>query len=189
MSTSTGTQPTLSQTSAVVVRAVAESDLDVMDNWRRDRKHHTEFGDFMIMHREHSGREQDWLDNGLLDEARGVMMVTADDVPIGEVQWRTVSYGPNVGSQVLSIGISLQPSARGHGFGATAQALLAQYLFAQTAVNRIEATTDVENIAEQRALEKAGFTREGVLRGSQFRLGQWRDLVCYSVLRSELPGG
>lgn len=52
-------------------------------------------------------------------------------------------------------------------------------------MNRIQASTDVTNVAEQRALEKAGFTREGVLRGAQFRDGSWHDLFLYSLLRSD----
>jgi len=40
-------------------------------------------------------------------------------------------------------------------------------------------------VAEQRALEKAGFLREGIARHAQFRAGQWRDLVVYSRLRSD----
>ena len=46
---------------------------------------------------------------------------------------------------------------------------------------------DVENVAEQRALERAGFTREGVLRGAQHRRGRWRDLVLYARLRDDAP--
>ncbi|MFE9450159.1 GNAT family N-acetyltransferase [Streptomyces sp. NPDC006739] len=42
------------------------------------------------------------------------------------------------------------------------------------------------NIAEQRALEWAGFTREGILRGACFRAGAWHDMVMYSVLRAEV---
>jgi RimJ/RimL family protein N-acetyltransferase len=45
----------------------------------------------------------------------------------------------------------------------------------------------VGNVAEQRALEKVGFQREGVLRGPSFRLGVWHDTVLYSVLRGEVP--
>ena len=41
-------------------------------------------------------------------------------------------------------------------------------------------------MAEQRALEKAGFTREGILRGTTFRQGRWHDQVIYSVLRDEV---
>ena len=54
-----------------------------------------------------------------------------------------------------------------------------------TDVNRVEAATDVADLAEQRALEKAGFIREGILRGAQFRAGSWHDLVYFSLLRKE----
>ena len=62
---------------------------------------------------------------------------------------------------------------------------LAAELFATTDVHRVEASTDVENVAEQRALEKAGFVREGIQRGAQFRAGGRHDLVTYSRLRTD----
>jgi RimJ/RimL family protein N-acetyltransferase len=77
------------------------------------------------------------------------------------------------------------PEHRGNGYGTQAQRLIAGYLFANTLIERLEASTDVENIAEQRALEKAGYTREGVLRHAQFRAGAWRDLVLFSRIRSD----
>lgn len=73
--------------------------------------------------------------------------------------------------------------------GTEAQRQLVRYLFAHTTVVRIEADTDSENIAEQRALEKVGFTREGVLRSVVFRDGRWRDGVRYSILRDEIDAG
>jgi RimJ/RimL family protein N-acetyltransferase len=120
---------------------------------------------------------------------RGAMIVelTADGTPIGSVSWHAVRYGPNPESAVLNIGINLVPDARGHGYGGEAQRLLADFLFATTSANRVEAMTDVENAAEQRALEKSGFVREGVLRGSQYRAGAWHDLVVYSLLRPPPP--
>ncbi len=66
-------------------------------------------------------------------------------------------------------------------------AMLARYLFAHTTVHRIEASTEMGNLAEQRALEKAGFTREGVRRGTGWRDGAWRDGVTYSLLRTDQP--
>lgn len=39
----------------------------------------------------------------------------------------------------------------------------------------MQAGTELDNTAEQRALEKTGFTREWVLRGYAFRGGRWRD--------------
>jgi ribosomal-protein-alanine N-acetyltransferase len=50
---------------------------------------------------------------------------------------------------------------------------------------RIQAGTHPENIAEQKALEKAGFQLEGVVRACEFRAGQWRDGYLYSRLRDD----
>ena len=107
----------------------------------------------------------------------------ASSEPIGTVSWRTVRYGPNPESAAWNIGISLIPEARGHGFGTEAQRALADHLFATTPFNRVEAMTDLENEVEQRSLEKAGFAREGVLRGSQYRAGAWHDLVVFARIR------
>ncbi len=124
-------------------------------------------------------------ENALLDEARGTLIVerAVDGEPVGTVGWRGVQYGPNPQSRAWNIGISLIPEARGKGLGSEAQRVLAEYLFATTTVNRIEAMTDVENLAEQRALDKAGYHRDGVLLGAQFRAGRYHDLVVYSVVR------
>lgn len=109
-----------------------------------------------------------------------------DGVVIGDVGWHTTSYGPTPGSRALNIGASLSPGFRGHGYGTEAQLLLAQVLFDLFDIERIEASTDIDNVAEQRSLEKAGFTREGVLRQAQFRAGGRHDLVSYSILRDDL---
>ena len=105
---------------------------------------------------------------------------------VSDVSWHAVSYGPSEGSRALNVGLSLIPDARGHGFGTEAQRLLAALLFRLFDIERIEASTDVENIAEQRSLEKAGFTREGILRRAQWRAGAHHDLVSYSILREDL---
>jgi [ribosomal protein S5]-alanine N-acetyltransferase len=83
------------------------------------------------------------------------------------------------------IGIALLPEWRGQGIGWRAQAIFCSYLFENTSVQRIEASTHEENAAEQRALEKAGFTLEGVIRAAEFRAGQWRDGYLYSRLRTD----
>lgn len=120
----------------------------------------------------------------------GRLVVTdGHDTPLGTVSWHTVSYGPNLSSQALDIGISLRPFAQRQGHGSRAQRMLADYLFATTSAHRVQASTDPTNVAEQRALERAGFVREGVLRGAQWRLGGWHDLVSYSCLRGEHERG
>jgi len=123
--------------------------------------------------------------DGYLGRNDSLLVVTLpDDTFVGIVVWR-LTWGTAGGC--FELGILLFPEHRGKGLGTSAQRVLADYLFANTLANRLEATTEVENIAEQRALEKAGFTREGLLRGRGFVRGLWRDGFMYSRLRHD-PG-
>jgi RimJ/RimL family protein N-acetyltransferase len=170
---------------SITLRPVEPDDVVLLDTWRNDPEHGTEYGDFIQLQRRHSGNLERWQRDGLLSEDQGTLLICLDGEPVGELQWHPVLYGPNQGSRALNLGIAITPAARGRGVGSRAQRLLADYLFAHTLAHRVEASTDVSNRAEQRALERAGFTREGVLRGAQFRLGAWHDLVVYSRLRSD----
>ncbi|GAA3135600.1 alanine acetyltransferase [Streptosporangium carneum] len=125
-----------------------------------------------------------WAENGLFDTEGGRLLVTCGADRVGFVSWRKILTSRT--SSCWNLGIALLPEARGRGFGTRAQRLAVEYLFAHTQAARVEAVTEITNVAEQRALEKAGFTREGVLRGYAFRNGRWRDAVIYSVLRDEV---
>jgi RimJ/RimL family protein N-acetyltransferase len=129
-------------------------------------------------------RRRRWAETGLLGEDGGTLMVMQGTDRVGQVSWRKVITGPATFGWALAIGLAAE--FRNRGYGTEAQRLMVQYLFAHTQVNRIEATTEFTNLAEQRALEKAGFTREGVLRGTTFRQGRWHDQIIYSVLRDEV---
>lgn len=165
----------------VRLRRAALRDAHLLDAWRGP-EFTGPFNDFGVPYRPYRAAIEE---NGLITDGGGTMIVetTSDRRPVGTVSWRAVRYGPNPQSLAWNVGINLIPEARGQALGGEAQRLLADYLLANTTVNRIEAMTDVENAAEQRALEKAGFEREGVLRGAQFRAGDWHDLVVYSLVR------
>jgi ribosomal-protein-alanine N-acetyltransferase len=107
---------------------------------------------------------------------------TKDQVA-GFVTWTAGCYGGTGG--YWEIGIALLPEHRGRGIGWRAQALTAAYLFEHTPAQRVQAGTQPENIAEQKALLKAGFQLEGVVRAAEFRAGQWRDGLLYSRLRDD----
>jgi [ribosomal protein S5]-alanine N-acetyltransferase len=121
------------------------------------------------------------------DNGRLIVDVAAETEP-GREAAGLVSYQKRYhGTQAFcwEIGIALLPQWRGQGIGWRAQALFCSYLFESTPVQRIEAATHAENTAEQRSLEKAGFTLEGILRSAEFRAGQWRDGHLYSRLRTD----
>lgn len=102
-------------------------------------------------------------------------------VEVGDLSAHAVWYGPTPGSRALNIGISLVEAYRGKGIGSVAQRLLAQELHRQGII-RVEAQTDVENIAEQKSLKKAGFIFEGVLRRAQQRADGLHDIEIWSHL-------
>ena len=123
--------------------------------------------------------------DGFLDPRGGRLVVEVDGHPIGDVSWRPEQWGPSPGSACPAIGIALLPEHRGQGFGTVAQRLLVDHLFREYGVHRVHSDTAVDNPAEQRALEKAGFTREGVVRAAEDRGGRYHDHVLYGILREE----
>lgn len=122
-----------------------------------------------------------------ITEQQGMLAVTdSDGGLVGEVSWRQTDNSTPPNGRCWNIGILILPERRGRGFGAAAQRAMAGYLFAHTPAMRVEASTEAANVAEQRSLERAGFTREGVLRRAVFRGGEYRDMVMFSILRDEL---
>nr|WP_285574416.1 GNAT family protein [Actinoallomurus iriomotensis] len=113
----------------------------------------------------------------------GTLTVCEDGTVAGRVEWFRSLWGRPETSWCWTVAIGLRPSCQGRGLGAEAQRLLVAYLFDHTRAQRIQAFTDSGNVAEQRALEKAGFEREGVLRQAQWRAGGWHDQILYSTLR------
>lgn len=110
-----------------------------------------------------------------------VELTPANDsvVEVGDLSAHAVWYGPTPGSRALNIGISLVEAYRGKGIGSIAQRLLAQDLHKQGIV-RVEAQTDVENIAEKESLKNAGFIFEGVLHRAQQRVDGLHDIEIWS---------
>ena len=169
----------------VRLRDLMLADADTLDTWGADPASTGEFNDF--------GGTPDPIDRAALErgplrnERNGQLLIEriSDGTLIGTVGWHRVNYGPSPESDAWNVGIALLPETRGHGYGAEAQAQLAAYLFDKTSVNRVEAQTDIDNVAEQRSLEKAGFQREGIARGAQFRAGAFHDLVTYARLRDD----
>lgn len=167
----------------VRLRDATLADADLLEAWEAPAMRGT-FNDFGLPVA--SMREP--LSRGpLRNEHNGLLIVEriSDGTPLGTVSWHAVRYGPTEASRAWNIGIALIPEARGQGYGSEAQRLVANELFATTEVNRVEASTDVDNLAEQRALEKAGFRREGIQRGAQFRADEFHDLVTYARLRDD----
>lgn len=165
----------------LIFRPVSEDELTYFELWVKPGVDPFNFFGFKTGRR----LRQEFGDNGLITEQAGTLLLLRNEDVVGDVSWHAQPYGPPGAGHAFNIGIRLLPEHRGRGYGAAAQRQLADYLFATYPVNRVEASTDVDNHREQRALEKAGFLREGVFRGVQWRAGRWHDVAVYSRLRAD----
>ena len=84
---------------------------------------------------------------------------------------------------VIAVVITV-PAQRGRGIGTQVHQAFCELLFREIpSIHKIEAYTDLENLAEQRALEKSGFTQEELLRKLGVLRGVVRDMYLYGLLR------
>ncbi len=87
----------------------------------------------------------------------------------------------------LEIGSTwLNPNYWNASINSECKYLLLQHVFETLEFNRVQLKTDVRNIRSQKAIEKLGAKKEGVLRSSMLLPdGYRRDSVYYSILREE----
>lgn len=84
------------------------------------------------------------------------------------------------------IGYAMLPAWRGRGYPTRAARLIASWAFRSTGIARLIAGTMPENIGSQRVLEKAGFQREGYLRGRlPGAAGTRIDDILYALLPAD----
>ncbi len=85
---------------------------------------------------------------------------------------------------IIEIGYWLYPRARGRGIATKVARVLAEYAFT-LGVQRVTAYVSVGNLESERVLERAGFTREGVLRSMPTPDGGRVDKTIFSLLPGE----
>ena len=168
----------------VSLRPLTAADLERAERVANDPDYNGPFGTYALA-ADGDVRRRFELDGYLNHDHGRLIVVDASGATVGVVSYIAIFHGPPPSNRVYNIGIDIDPAHRRRGYGAAAQALLARYLFDTYMIERVEASTDGENVAEQRALERAGFTREGILRHAQWRAGAWRDICLYSKLRGE----
>ncbi len=82
----------------------------------------------------------------------------------------------------------IDPLLQGSGINKHNKFLMLQYCFETLQLNRVELKTAGTNLKSQRAMEKIGAIREGVLRKHSINdIGVTRDTVYYSFISDEWP--
>ena len=88
--------------------------------------------------------------------------------------------------QMANLGYWVRTSQAGRGVASTAARRVAQFGLEELNLQRIEIVVGIENRASQRAAEKTGARREGVLRQRLRTQGHPLDAVMYSLVADDL---
>lgn len=83
------------------------------------------------------------------------------------------------------IGYWIDRTDEGKGIVTQACRLLVAFAFSELDMNRIEIRCAVSNLRSSAIPKRLGFTREGLLRQSEYRDGRLHDFEIYGLLRSE----
>lgn len=106
--------------------------------------------------------------------------IEADGRLVGEIQARRPENAMPPGVFELGIGL-FDEAERGKGIGSKAVALMAKRLVDEEGAHRVQAGTDLENVAMRKVLERLGFGFEGVMRGFMPSPGGPRDYALYGI--------
>jgi RimJ/RimL family protein N-acetyltransferase len=85
-----------------------------------------------------------------------------------------------------NLGYWVRTSCTGRGVASAATRLLARFGLEEVGLQRIEIVAAAGNVASQRAAEKAGARREGVLRKRLMLYGKPHDAVLYSLIAEDI---
>jgi RimJ/RimL family protein N-acetyltransferase len=140
--------------------------------------------------------------DGELNEADNVSPFSRDELPerlshsptlvrlvVADAETDVISGGGTLhhldpGRSVIEIGYWLLPRARGRGIATRVARALAEYAFTR-GIERVAAYVEVGNVSSERVLERAGFTREGIIRSLPKSEGRRVDKTIFSLLPGE----
>ena len=153
-----------------------------------------------IMERDDLATLHEWNNNPefmgeyeeLKQESKAELEKTYDNLKDGQWFYVQKKDGTKIGSIAhfladgqTELAYFIVPKERKKGYVSEAIQIMIDYLFLSRDIVRIQAQADPENVASWKALENAGFQKEGFLRKAFYCRGKWKDDLIYSILREE----
>ena len=107
------------------------------------------------------------------------------DRKTGEFLGGTGLNQPSKIHKFYNLGYWVRVSRQNRGISSEATQILAKAAFEDLPINRIEILIAIENVPSQKAAEKSGATREGILRKRLVIGGRVHDAVMFSFIRED----
>ncbi|MCK5301687.1 MAG: GNAT family N-acetyltransferase [Candidatus Thorarchaeota archaeon] len=132
--------------------------------------------------------EEEWLEKATTQNAHkdGRIVLVIEDKNTREFLGTTSLFDISNHSRRAEFGIAIHnPEKMSKGYGTDATRLTLWIGFHQLGLNSIYLYTLSFNERAQRAYDKAGFKRAGILRKSMFAEGDFHDMIIMDILRDE----
>ena len=113
-------------------------------------------------------------------ETRFAITLTSDGQLCGGIGFRV-----DEAHQHAELGYWLGVSYWGQGYATEAARAMLQYGFETLGLHRIYASYVPHNVASGRVLQKIGMRREGLMRNHLCKWGEFQDLECYGILKTD----
>ena len=162
------------KTEDFIIRAIEEKDIDFLydintQNFR---------GDYQEFEFESKLDIRKQYESGMYSSDKFKMLIAQNDKNILGIVY--ISF---VRTGLVNIGLVMCENERGKNLGVTITKTIVNYLFSYYDIVRIQADTDINNIAAQKVLEKAGFTKEGIMSKYRFHHGKYNDSILYAITK------
>ena len=119
--------------------------------------------------------------SGAWDDHYFHLAIDLDGELVGDLQVRHCQQAMPPGA--LELGLEIDPAKQGQGIGTEVLKLAAEKFFADGA-HRISGSTEVSNLGMVRAFEKAGWAKEGIMRGLFNDGEKLIDYVSFSIIKA-----
>ena len=169
------------EAAGIYLRLMTGDDTERIIRWRNSDAVRRNFIYQELFTRE--GREH-WI-RSKVETGDVVQMIICDlatGEPFGSVYIRDIDRQHNKAEYGIFIG---EPSARGRGLGTAAAKLMLWYCFEEEELHRVYLRALSGNEQAIRSYEKAGFQREGILRGDVRIDGEDKDIVWMAAVAPE----
>ena len=161
-----------------------EADAAIVARWSLDTEYHR-LGDNDPAYPRSAKMAREWLERGNDDVFGFAIRTLGDDRLIGDIGLWIENWSHAEGWVGIGLG---ERDYWGNGYGTDAMRLMLRFAFNELNLLRVTLGVYAYNPRAIRSYEKAGFRREGLVRGDCRRDGQRWDSVFMGILRDEWLG-
>ena len=171
-------KPTI-ETDRLIIRPMIAADVPALKEWMPDKSIYTYWGKGPSKAEKNPELLFEKEDKPTKSFHLGIAQKDSNKV-IGDIWVYLIEN-----DRMAFIAIRLSKEWHGKGYGTESLSAMTRFCFENTELQRIWTEVDVRNVASCRILEKAGYTREGLIRQGKM-VNTWCDYYIYGILDSDL---